>query len=150
MVKTTQLAPRTLGGLFDELFNGNAPRFFRDDAAADDWRSNSWNVPVNIKENENGYTLQAVVPGVNKEDLKLQVNDKTLIIGFEHQNETEQKEEGKWLRKEYSLRSFKRSFTLGDQIDAEKISANFNNGILVLNLPKKEAALATNKTIEIQ
>lgn len=149
MVKSNQFLPRTFSGLVEDIFNGNTARFFRDDAGHDEWMRHAYQVPVNVKENESGYTLDVIAPGVAKEDFKLQVNDKVLTISFEHK-ESEQKEEGKWLRKEFKVRSFKRTFTLGEQVDVEKITAAYDNGILHLTLPKKEAAIATNKVIDIQ
>lgn len=149
MVKSNHFLPRTFSGLVEDIFNGNAARFFRDDAAHDEWIKSHYQVPVNVKENETGYSLDVVAPGVPKEAFKLQVNDKTLTISFDQAGD-EQKDDSKWLRKEYKVRSFKRSFTLGDQVDAEKISASYNNGILHLELPKKEAAIVTNKVIDIQ
>ena len=147
MVKQHQ-GPRFFNGLLEDVLNGNTARFFRDEALNDNWVRNAQQVPVNVKENETGYSISVVAPGIAKEDLKLQVNDKVLTISFD-QSEDQKKEEGKWLRHEFKVRSFKRSFTLGDQVDTEKISAKFENGILNLDLPKKEAAIATNKVIDI-
>jgi len=143
MVKTHQFGPLAFNGFIEELFNGNSPRFFRDAPVHD-----THHVPVNIKEQDANFNIEVIAPGVAKEDFSIQVNDKVLSISFE-QKETENKEEEKWLRKEYKVRSFKRSFTLGEKVDAEKITANHNNGILTLTLPKKEAAVATNRTIDI-
>lgn len=148
MVKQAQFGPRTFGGLLEDIISGNTGRFFRDDAASDEWVRNAQQVAVNVKENETSYILDVIAPGVAKEDLKLNVNDKTLTVSFDKKEE-EQKEEAKWLRKEFKLRSFKRSFTLGDKVDIEKISATFENGILHLQLPKKETAIVTNKVIDI-
>ena len=148
MVKQTQFSPRTFGGLLEDIISSNAGRFFRDDASNDEWVRNAQQVAVNVKEDETSYTLDVVAPGVSKEDLKLSVNDKTLTISFD-KKEAEQKEEAKWLRREFKLRSFKRSFTLGDKVDIEKIAAAFENGILHLTLPKKETAIVTNKIIDI-
>ncbi|WP_216629358.1 Hsp20/alpha crystallin family protein [Taibaiella lutea] len=143
MVKTHQFGPLAFNGFIEELFNGNNPKFFRDAPVHD-----THHVPVNIKEQDANFNIEVIAPGVAKEDFSIQVNDKVLSISFE-QKEEEDKEEGKWLRKEYKVRSFKRNFTLGEKVDAEKISANHNNGILTLTLPKKEAAIATNRTIDI-
>ncbi len=147
MVKQNQIN-RSFSGLLEDLFNGHAGRYFRDEALNDNWMRHTYQVPVNVKENETGYSISVVAPGIAKEDLKLQINDKVLTIAFE-QSEDKKKEEGKWLRHEFKVRSFKRSFTLGDQVDTEKISAKFENGILNLDLPKKEAVIATNKVIDI-
>jgi HSP20 family protein len=149
VVNQSQFAPRSFGGFFEDLFHANKGRFFRDDAFNDEWIKSTYQVPVNVKENESGYNLEVIAPGVAKEEFKLQVQDNVLTISFEHK-ETEQKEEDKLLRSEFRIKSFKRSFTLGDKIDAEKISARYEHGILHLALPKKETAIATNKTIDIQ
>lgn len=149
-MKTAQVNPfigRGFNGLLEELFSGNAPRFFRDEHRTDEFFSNA-QPPVNVKETETGYELQVAAPGIRKEDLKLNVNDKTLTISFE-QSEEPKESTDKWLRHEFKVRSFKRSFTLGEKIDTEKISAAFEHGILNLSLPKKEAAIVTNKVIDI-
>jgi HSP20 family protein len=143
MVKT-QFNPNAFNGFIEELFNGNAPRFFRDQPAHENWN----HIPVNIKETESAFNIEVIAPGITKEDFSIQVNDKTLTISFELK-EAEQKEESKWLRKEFKIRSFKRSFTLGDKIEADKIAATYNQGILTLSLPKKETAIATNRSIDI-
>ena len=137
---------RGFSGLFEDLFTGNNARFFRDEHSADE--STQVQPPANVKETETGYMLEVLAPGVHKEELKLSVNDKTLTIAFEQKEE--QKQEGqKSIRSEFKVRSFKRSFTLGDKIDTDKIEASFENGILHLLLPKKEAAIVTNKVIDI-
>jgi HSP20 family protein len=146
---TTQFSPRAFSGFLEDIFNGNANRFFKDDASHDEWVRNARQVPVNVKETEAGFTLDVIAPGIAKEDFKLQVNDKSLTISFE-QKENENTADDKWLRKEYKVRAFKRTFTLGDKVDSEKITATYQNGILTLSLPKKEAAIATNKVIEVQ
>lgn len=144
MVKT-QFNPNAFNGFIEEIFNGNTPRFFRDQPAHEHWN----HIPVNVKENEASFSIDVIAPGISKEDFSIQVNDKTLTIAFE-QKESEQKDESKWLRKEFKVRSFKRSFTLGDKVDAEKIAASYNQGILTLELPKKETAIVTNRNISIQ
>jgi len=138
---------RGFSGLFEDLFTGTTPRFFRDEHSIDESFRYA-QPPVNVKETETGYTLEVFAPGVHKEDLKLNINDKTLTIAFEQKEEQKQESE-KWIRSEFKVRSFKRSFTLGDKIDTDKIAASFENGILHLVLPKKEAAIVTNKVIDI-
>jgi len=148
MTKQTQFSPRTFGGLLEDIISGNAGRFFRDDATNDEWVRNAQQVAVNVKESDTAYTLEVIAPGIAKEDLKLNVNDKTLTISYDKKEE-EAAEDTKWLRREFKARSFKRNFTLSDKVDIEKISASFENGILFLNLPKKETAIVTNKVIDI-
>ena len=143
-----QLMPATFSGLIDDLFSPKATRFFRDDFIQDEWLQHARQVPVNVKERNNAYRIEVIAPGIAKEDFNIQLNDKVLTISFEQKEEV--KEEGtKWLRKEFKTRSFKRSFTLSDSVDGEKISAAYENGILRLEVPKKESVIATNKTIAV-
>jgi HSP20 family protein len=144
MIKT-QFSPNAFNGFIEDIFNGNPQRFFRDQPA----HEHGNHIPVNIKETDASFNIDIVAPGVSKEDFSIQVNDKTLTIAFELK-ENDQKDDSKWIRKEFKVRSFKRSFTLGDKVDADKIAASYNQGILTLALPKKEAAIATNRSINIQ
>lgn len=131
------LTPRTFGGMFEDM-----NKFFYDD----NWSNTT--APVNIKETENGYELHLVAPGLKKEDFKINVDDNVLKISFEHKEEN--KSEGdKWLRNEYRFRSFKRNFTLNENINAEGITARYNDGILNVMLPKKEATEKTTKDITV-
>jgi HSP20 family protein len=93
-------------------------------------------VPVNVKETEKGYQLEVVAPGFEKSDFKVNLDQNLLTISGEKKNEV--KENEKQIRKEYSYSSFKRSFTIDEKIDATGIDANYVNGVLILNLPKKE------------
>jgi HSP20 family protein len=117
----------------------------------DNLRSNGNNplTPVNISESEHGYKLEVVAPGWNKEDFKIDLDQNTLTISAELNEQKEAKEE-KQIRREYSFRSFKRSFTLDESIDAEQIAAQYVNGILTLNLPKKAEVKPAIKQINIQ
>lgn len=144
---------RTFGGLMEELFNNtNSPRFFRDDFCNEDLKQHR-RVPVNISETDDAYQLAVVAPGLQKEDLKIQVNDNTLTISFDKKEEVSKEESTanttKVLREEFKLHSFKRSFKLGEKVDAEKISARYENGILNLDISKKEQVKAANKFIDI-
>jgi HSP20 family protein len=93
-------------------------------------------VPVNVKETEKSYQLEVVAPGFEKSDFKVNLDQNLLTISGEKKNEV--KENEKQIRKEYSYSSFKRSFTIDEKIDATGIDANYVNGVLILNLPKKE------------
>jgi HSP20 family protein len=93
-------------------------------------------VPVNVKETEKGYQLEIVAPGFEKTDFKINLDQNLLTISAEKKNEV--KENEKQIRREYNYSSFKRSFTIDEKIDATNIAANYVNGVLTLNLPKKE------------
>ena len=106
-------------------------------------------VPVNVKETDKSYQLEVVAPGFEKTDFKLTLDQHLLTISAEKKNE-EIKETEKQIRREYSYRSFKRSFTLDEKIDATNIEASYVNGVLTLNLPKKVAVKAAATEIIIK
>ena len=106
-------------------------------------------VPVNIIDNGNGYKLEVIAPGFNKDDFKISLEKNLLTISAEKKVEEENKNE-KSIRKEYKYQSFKRSFTLNEKIDSEKIEAKYENGVLTLNLWNKEEVKTPTKQITIQ
>lgn len=105
--------------------------------------------PVNIKETEKEYLLELVAPGLAKEDFKINLEKDILSISVENKEVTVNENE-KFVRREYKQSAFKRSFTLDEKINAENISAQYVNGILTLNLPKKEEVKPTTKQINVQ
>lgn len=114
-----------------------------------DWLGGSENYAatlpaVNIKENETGYHLELAIPGKNKEDFKVEVDKDVLTISMETKTEDE-KTGDNYTRKEFSYTSFKRSFTLPETVDSEKIKASYKDGILSFSLPKKDEALPKPK-----
>lgn len=106
-------------------------------------------VPANIKENEGNYSVELVAPGFDKADFKINLDQNILTVSAEKKNETKEENE-KQIRTEYKYRSFKRSFTLDEKVDAAAIEAKYLNGVLILNLPKKEEVKAAAKEITIQ
>lgn len=94
---------------------------------------------VNIKENANEFYLEIAVPGMKKSDFNIDVENKILSISSETKEEKEHKEEN-YTRREFGYSSFKRTFTLPDTIESDKISAQYKEGILTVHLPKKEEA----------
>jgi HSP20 family protein len=93
--------------------------------------------------------LEVIAPGFQKEDFKVNLDNNTLTISAEKKEETENKNE-KFIRKEFKQQSFKRSFTIDENIDAESISAKYVNGVLTLNLAKKQEVKPSVKEISIQ
>ncbi|TBO42824.1 Hsp20/alpha crystallin family protein [Pedobacter kyonggii] len=108
------------------------------------------NVPaVNISESADHYHIELAAPGLKKDDFRVSVERDMLTISTETKNEN--LSEGRtYNRKEYNYSAFTRSFTLPESADIEKISASYNDGILKLELPKKEEAKAVARQIEIQ
>lgn len=93
---------------------------------------------VNISE-ENGYfEVEVAAPGLKKEDFKINLDGNVLTVSAEHKEEKEEKNKKKVTRREFSFTSFQRSFTLPDSVEADKINASYQDGVLLLTLPKKE------------
>lgn len=92
---------------------------------------------VNIKEDDKNYILNLAVPGIERKDLKIEINEDVLSISSETRNESEESKDG-YKRKEFSYSEFCRSFYLPENVDREKIEANYKDGILSVVLPKQE------------
>jgi HSP20 family protein len=105
--------------------------------------------PVNIIEREKGYEVEVVAPGFDKTDFKVKMDQDILTISAEKKEEAKNENE-KQIRREYNYRSFKRSFTIDEKIDAAGIEAKYVNGVLTLNLPRKEQVKASAQEITIQ
>lgn len=135
----------------DRLINENLNRIFNDDFWGFNSLEQSVTVPVNLLETDKTFELELVVPGLQKEDFKLNVSNNQLTISFDQkdENKEESKEEG-WLRKEYKMQSFTRSFTLDDTVDQNKIEAAYQNGILKVSIYKKEQAQRISKAIQVK
>ncbi len=106
---------------------------------------------VNILENEGNFEIEVAAPGMNKEDLSIQVeNDDELLITLERKSEGEEKEKRNYLRREFSYSSYRQAFTLPEDIDKESISAQMTNGVLRITLPKKEETVRVPATRKIE
>lgn len=129
--------------VFDSVFGKNTlDQLFQPDYSAS-------KPAVNVIETEAGYRLELAAPGFAKEDLKVNVEGRKLTISSEKKTETEQKSE-KYTIKEFSARTFQRSFNLPETVNIEKVSANYDAGILYVELPKKEMPAAnTPRQIEV-
>ncbi len=95
---------------------------------------------VNIKENNDAFVVEMAAPGMKKDDFKIELNNDLLTISSEKKDEKESKEGETYTRREYSYQSFSRSFTLPNTANAEKISAKYNDGVLLVEIQKKEEA----------
>lgn len=119
-------------------------RFFENDMF--DWSNRNFSntnttLPsVNIKENNDAYHVEMAVPGLQKEDFKIELNNELLTISSEKKIEHEEKDGEIVTKREFSYQSFKRSFTLPNLVEREGISAKYENGILHVQIPKREEA----------
>jgi HSP20 family protein len=106
---------------------------------------------VNITDNPDGFVVALAAPGMKKDDFTIDVEGNMLTISCEAEAEKEEKEKS-YTRKEYNYSSFSRSFTIPDEVDKEKIGARYEDGVLRLNLPKKEDVkkLTASKHIAVQ
>jgi len=96
---------------------------------------------VNIKENEKSFELEVAAPGMEKDDFKIELDNNQLSVFSEKEIENEAKDEN-FTRREFSYHSFHRAFNLPEnKVDANKISANYKEGILHIVIPKKEEAM---------
>lgn len=120
--------------VFDVLFNNeNFNKFSNPD--------------YNVFENENEFSVEIAAPGLKKNDFKITLNDDFLEISNE-QKEEPSKENNKYLYKGFCYGNFNKKFTLAQNVDKDKITANYENGILHVTVPKKELSKIT-KEIEI-
>ena len=108
----------------------------------ENFKSNS--PAVNIRENEKDYLLELAVPGWKKDDFNVEIDESIMTISAEAKSE-DTTSENNYTRREFAYSSFKRSFTLPETIDEDKIKAAYEEGILKLVLPKKEEALPKPK-----
>ena len=114
-----------------------------------DAQNNNFSIPpVNIHETTDGYHVELSAPGRNKEGFKVNVENGLLTISFDKQEQTENKD-FKTIRREFSSKSFKRSFSLDDKVNADGIQAKYENGVLQLYIPKKEEVKIAAKEITI-
>jgi HSP20 family protein len=136
LVKLNHQAPKQLNDWFsllnEDIFDGRFTAF----------------PPVNIVENKADYAIEVAAPGLEKSEFKVQLDRNLLTISVD-KKETVEDKEGRSVRKEFSHRAFKRSFTLDDKIDAAGIVARYENGILKLTLPKKEEVKESSKDIAV-
>lgn len=144
-----QLNRRPVNGNFNNLMSDlfvPFPSLFKGESANSSFKQF---VAVNVKEKADGYILELMAPGFEKEDFKINYDEKLLTISTERKNETDDNKE-KFIRREFIPQPFKRTFTVDDQIETENIEARYINGVLTLNLPKKKEVKASVKQIEIQ
>ncbi len=120
-----------MNSLFDDFFSKGLTDFF-----PDNWFSA--NPSVNVSENDNDFVIELAAPGLERDDFSIELKDNALVIKVENEKTTED-ESDNYLRREFNYSAFERHFQLPENVKAEDISAKYDNGILVLNLPKVDA-----------
>lgn len=117
-------------------------RFFNEPAT-----SRPWVPAVDIRETENELVLKADIPGMKFEDIDVRLENGTLTVRGERKFE-EEKKEGGWHRVERSYGTFERVFTLPDSVNPEGVTADYKDGTLTVNLPKK--GIAKPRQVKVQ
>jgi HSP20 family protein len=92
---------------------------------------------IDVKEDDKGFTVKADIPGVNKEDIQVDIDDDQVSLRAETKKEKEEKKDEKLVYSERSYGMVSRSFTLPADVDAKAAKAEYKDGVLTLNLPKK-------------
>ena len=96
---------------------------------------------VNIKETPDRYEVEVAAPGMQKEDFKVELDGNVLTISSEKSNQSQEREDERFYRREFSYQSFQRTFNLKKEVvDSDKIEARYEHGVLQLMIPKKEEA----------
>lgn len=104
---------------------------------------------ANVREDDKNYTIELALPGFSKDEIKISFEEEVLTVTAGHQPQEDIKEP-KYTWNEFGYKNkFERSFQLPETVDADGISASFENGILTITLPKKEVVMAKAKMIEI-
>lgn len=127
--RLNEFVPTTFGSMID--------RFFADSVARSGGSVYNFIPKVDVIEEDKAFEIHLAVPGMNKEEFKIEVNDNVLTISGERKFSKEKKE-NQYRSFETQYGSFSRSFSLPENTDSEKITAQYTNGILVLTVPKDE------------
>lgn len=134
--------PATPRGInFPSIFNDAFDRFWSDESV-------SWMPSVNIKERSADYKIDLAVPGMDKKDFKVEVDNNLLTVSGERKEELKEENE-RSTRQEFHYGSFRRSFSLPEAANVETISASYNNGVLSITVAKKEESKQTKKEITV-
>ena len=136
------------------------PRIFND-FFDNDWmvKANATAPAINVFETEKEYKVELAAPGMTKEDFNVHIDEENnLVISMEKKTENkeesnkDEKKEGRYLRREFSYSKFQQTMILPDDVDKEKISAQVENGVLNINLPKftEQEKEKTKKFIDVK
>jgi HSP20 family protein len=133
----------------DEFFAATAPQFSQD--FGNDFFTAGSYPKVDIVDYSDKITIEAEIPGLSKEDVSVDVQENVLTIsGGKVKKINDKSEDGKYVRRELKKSSFKRSFTLGQNLDKEGVNAKFENGILNVSITKIKPSIPEKKTVKIQ
>jgi HSP20 family protein len=134
IVRRSDLFP---SNIFDDFFSKELWNWNLDNSSS----TNTTIPAVNIRETADNFEVDMAAPGMTKDDFRIELDGNMLTITSEKKNERELKEGERYTRREFSYQSFQRNFQLSkDVVDADKIEARYENGVLHLVIPKREEA----------
>ena len=133
--RETDYGLNAVSELFDRLFN-------EEEKASNQFFAIP---PANIAETDKDFRIELAVPGFQKSDFNIELDENLLVLSLEKNGNPEDNQE--YVLKEYDFNDFRRSFRLSDKVKKEDISAKYKNGVLTVFIPKKEQF--TNRSIEI-
>lgn len=127
--------------LFDHLWGGNMPETTLS--------NDTFSPRIDVREKGKHYEISAELPGVNKDDVSVTLDNGVLTIAAETHQEDKEEKEGKVIRQERRYGKFMRTFNLGSDVQESDIQANFKDGVLTLTAPKKEEQVTASHRIDI-
>lgn len=143
MTLLTKRKPVQVPSIFSDFFDGDS--FLNWDVPVVKGMGVASRIPAtNIRDEEQQYVIELAAPGLQKDDFSVEVENNRLVVSSEKEESTEE-EQDNYVRNEFRYDAFKRTFTLPDSVDIEKIDAEYNNGILTVYLPKVEVTKSNAK-----
>lgn len=133
---------KRMNRLFNDFFSGQ-------EGDGDELVTGTWNPAVDVVEHEDSFVIEAELPGMNKDDIKISVTNDVLTIHGEKKIEKEDKKKN-YHRTERAYGSFTRSFSLPGNVKSDKVDAEFRNGVLQVTVPKSEEAKPRQIDVKIK
>ena len=134
--------------IFDEFFKANSPNFSQE-FGVDFFEKGSY-PRVDVIDYNDTVVIEAEVPGLSKQDVNVEVEQNVLTVSGGKSKNVTDSQNGKYIRRELKRSSFRRSFTLGDNIEKDTVSATFENGILLITLNKVKPATPEVRKVTIK
>lgn len=146
LLPSVRVSNRPWRSPFDHFFDA----FFGDDSRLPALSGNAAFTPrIDVREEDDAYEISAELPGLEDKDLELSIAEGTLVLRGEKSSDHEAKE-GQYFRQERTYGRFERAFHLPDGVEADKIEAQFKNGVLAIHLPKKEEAKKVVRQVQVK
>jgi HSP20 family protein len=149
LIRAEERSPLRRFGLWDGDIDRVFEGFFQPVRWIDEATSEDLIPAMDVVEHDNDYVVKTELPGVNKEDIQVTLENGVLTIGAETRSEKEEKQEGRVIRQERRYGRFVRSLRLGTQVDEKGVKANYKDGVLELTLPKAEAVKPKKISVDV-